>query len=258
MENANPVTTPLDPNMKLEPNPENREPNRSNDYTSLLGSLQYLAIATRPDIAYAVNRLAAYTANPSLQHYTAAKRVLRYVKGTKHYGITYRNDTTRHVGPSDSNLFYGFSDAAFANTEDKRSISGYVFLANGGAITWGSKKQTAIALSSTEAEYVALSEASREAMWLRHLYGELGFIQKEPILLLGDNDGSIAMTKNPQFHKRTKHVDIRWHWVRELVSDGLITISDCRDPQQTADILTKQLPRPKFTKHVGELGLSLV
>jgi len=97
-------------------------------------------------------------------------------------------------------------------------------------------------LSSTEAEYVALSEASREAMWLRHLFGELGFIQKEPILLLGDNDGSIAMAKNPEFHKCTKHVDIRWHWVRELVSDGLVNIVDCRDPEQTADILTKQLP----------------
>ena len=148
MENVNPVATPLDPNTKLAPNPENREPNRSNDYASLLGSLQYLAIATRPDIAYAVNRLAAYTANPSLQHYTAAKRVLRYVKGTKNYEITYRKDATRHVGPSDSNIFYGFSNAAFANADDRRSVSGYVFLANGGAITWGSKKQTAIALSS--------------------------------------------------------------------------------------------------------------
>ena len=131
-------------------------------------------------------------------------------------------------------------------------------MSNGGAITWGSRKQTVIALSSTEAEYVALSEASREAMWLRHLYGELGFIQKEPILILGDNDGSIAMAKNPQFHKRTKHVDIRWHFVRDLVQDGLINIVDCRDPEQTADILTKQLPRPKHTKHVNELGLSSV
>jgi hypothetical protein len=258
MEDANPVSTPLDPNGTLVPNPEATEANRSNAYTSLLGALQYLAVATRPDIAYAVNRLATYTANPSLQHYTAAKRVLRYVKGTKQYGITYRRNPTRHVGPSDSNLLYGFSDAAFANADDRRSISGYVFLVGGGAITWGSKKQTTVALSSTEAEYVALSEASREAMWLRHLYGELGFIQKEPILLLGDNDGSIAMAKNPQFHKRTKHVDIRWHWIRELVNDGLISISDCRDPQQTADILTKQVPRIKFNKHVGELGLSFV
>ncbi len=258
MENANPVSTPLDPNEKLKSNEEKRETNRSNDYASLIGSLQYLATSTRPDIAYAVNRLAAYTANPSFKHYGSAKRVLRYIKGTRNYGITYHASSTRHVGPPDSNLFYGFSDAAFANADENRSISGYVYLSNGGAITWGSKKQTCIALSSTEAEYVALSEASREAMWLRHLFGELGFIQKEPILLLGDNDGSIAMAKNPEFHKRTKHVDIRWHWVRELVGDGLINIVDCRDPQQTADILTKQLPRPKFVRHVNELGLSLV
>ena len=88
------------------------------------------------------------------------------------------------------------------------------------------------------------------------LYGELGFIQKEPILLLGDNDGSISMAKNPQFHKRTKHVELRWHWVHDLTNDGLINIVDCRDPQQTADILTKQIPRPKFSRHVNELGLS--
>jgi len=258
MADANPVSTPMDPNISLEPNKENGETNRSNDYASLIGSLQYLATATRPDIAYAVNWLAAYTANPSFTHYGAAKCVLRYIKGTRNYGIMYHAHSTRHVGSTDSNIFYGFSDAAFANADDRRSISRYVYLSNGGAITWGSKKQTTIALSSTEAEYVALSEASREAMWLRHLYGELGYIQKEPILLLGDNDGSIAMARNPELHKRTKHVDIRWHWVRELVSDSLINIVDCRDPEQTADVLTKQHPRPKFVRHVNKLGLSSV
>ena len=258
MEEANPVSTPLDPNIKLTPSKDGASPERSNDYASLIGSLQYLAVATRPDIAYAVNRLAACTANPSFEHYGAAKRLLRYIKGTRSLGITYRAQSERLVGPMDSNFFFGFSDAAFANADDRKSISGYVFLSNGGAITWGSKKQNTIALSTTEAEYVTLSEAAREATWLRHLYGELGFIQREPILLLGDNDGSIAMAKNPQFHKRTKHVDLRWHWVRELVNDGLINIVDCRDPQQTADIFTKQVPRIKFSRHVNELGMSLV
>jgi hypothetical protein len=206
----------------------------------------------------AVNRLATYTANPSVEHYTAAKRVLRYIKGTKNYGITYRDQNTRHVGPSDSNFIHGFADASFASIEDRRSISGYVYLSGGAAITWGSKRQTTIALSSTEAEYIALSEAARDAIWLRHLYGELGFIQKEPILLLGDNEGSIILTRNPEFHKRTKHVEIHWHWVRELHADGLINVVACRDPQQTADILTKQLPRPKYVQHVAELGLSPV
>jgi len=189
MENANPVSTPLDPNVKLEPNAEQREANRSNDYASLIGSLHYLTIATRPDIAYAVNWLAAYTANPSFDHYNAAKRVLRYIKGTRNYGITYSDQNTRLIRPPDSNLFYGFFDAAFTNADDRKSISGYVFLSNAGAITWMSKKQATVALSTTEAEYVAISEAVHEATWLRHLYGELGFIQKELVLLLGDNDG---------------------------------------------------------------------
>jgi len=118
---------------------------------------------------------------------------------------------------------------------------------------WGSKKQATIALSSTEAEYVALLEAAREAMWLRHLYGELGFIQKELILLLGDDDGSISMAKN---HKCTKHVELRWHWVCDLTNDGLINIVNCHDPQQTVDILMKQIPRPKFSRHVNEFRLS--
>jgi hypothetical protein len=230
--------------------------NKNNEYASLIGSLQYLTVATRPDIAYAVNWLASFTANPSFKHYNAAKRVLRYLKGTRNYGITYRDQNDRLIGPIDSNIFYGFSDAAFANAEDQKSISGYVFLANMGTITWMSKKQNTIALSTTEAEYVALSEAAREAKWLHHLYGELGYAQKEPIILLGDNDGSISLTKNPQFHKRTKHVDLRWHWIRELVNDGLIKITNCTNPQQTADIMTKPLPRPKFNQHVNEIGLS--
>ena len=256
MQDANPVTTPLDSNVKLEINKNEREGNDNNEYASLIGSLQYLTIATRPDIAYAVNRLASFTANPSFEHYNAAKRVLRYLKGTRNFGITYRDQNNRLIGPNDSNIFYGFSDSAFANAEDQKSISGYVFLANMGAITWMSKKQSTIALSTTEAEYVALSEAAREAKWLHHLYGELGFTQVDPITLLGDNDGSISLTKNPQLHKRTKHIDLRWHWIRELVKDGLINVIDCRNPQQTADIMTKPLPRPKFSQHVNELGLS--
>ena len=156
------------------------------------------------------------------------------------------------------NLVYGFTDASYVSTDDQKSISGYVFLSGGGAITWGSKKQTTIMLLSTEAEYVALSEATHEVMWLCYLYEELGFVQKDPILLLGDNDGSIAVVKNLEFHTRTKHVDIRWHWVWELYNDGLVNILDCRDPQQTPDILTKQIPRIKFVQHVCELGMSSV
>jgi Reverse transcriptase (RNA-dependent DNA polymerase) len=243
MQDTNPVSTPVDTNIKLEPNPEGSVGNWSNSFAMLIGKLQYLATATRPNIAFAVNQLAAYTANPSLIHYTAAKRILRYLKRTINLGLTYW-DTP------DSNIFYGYSDAVYANADGYRLTSGYVFFAGDAAITWGSRKQATIALSSTEAEYIALSESSHEIMWLRHLYGELGYIQKKPTLLLGDNDGLIAMACNPQFHKRSKHVDIRWHWVRDLVQDRLINIQDCCNPDQTADILTKALQKQKNTTSI--------
>ena len=251
MENSNPVAMPMDPNIKIDPNPEGNEGSRSNSYAKLLGELQFLTNATRPDIAYAVNKLSAYTANPSLQHIGALKRILRYLKGTKSYGITYSKS---FQDTSNSNIFYGFADAAYANSDDYKSTSGYVFLAAGGAITWRSKKQATIALSSTEAEYVALSEAGREACWLRNLYEELGFPQTSPTTIKGDNDGSIAMVKNPQFHKRAKHIATRWHWIRDLVTSNKLEIENCRDPEQTADVLTKPLPRPKHCKHVSEMG----
>jgi hypothetical protein len=155
-----------------------------------------------------------------------------------------------HQQSENSNSFFGYSDAAYANMDDYKSTSRYVFIANGGAIMWRSKKQMMITLSSTEAEYVTLSKAGREVCWLRNLYNELGYTQMAPSLIKGNNDRSIAMAKNPQFHKRSKHIMTRWHWVRDAVKDEILIIESCQDPEQTADILTKQLPHPKFQKHV--------
>jgi hypothetical protein len=252
LEEANPVATPMDPTIKLVPNPQVNEPNRSNSYAKRLGELQYIANGTRPDISCPVNKLAAFTANPSMQHYTALKRILRYLAGTKTLGITYRKPKDDH---DEENLFHGFADAAYANNFDLKSTTGYVFMATGGAITWKSKKQSIIALSSTEAEYVALSEAGREACWLRNLYKELGFPQSTSTIMKGDNEGSITLTQNPQFHQRSKHIEIRHHWVRELVKNKVIDIHDCRDPEQTADILTKPLLKPKHQRHTEEMGV---
>jgi hypothetical protein len=180
MENANPIGMPLDTHIKLVPNPEDNEPNHSNTFTKLLGELQYIGNHTRPDILYAVNIMGSFTANPSLQHYSALKRILRYLAGTKTLSITYSA-----VGDEDDaeNLFHGYLDAAFANQEGSKSMSGYIFLASGGAITWKSKRQTIIALSTTKSEYVALSESGHEATWLRNLYGKLGFTQTQPIVI---------------------------------------------------------------------------
>ena len=253
MLHANPVATPLDPNTVLKPNPEGNEGSRSNAYARLLGELQYIANATRPDIAFAVNRLASYTANPTLEHQGALKRILRYLAGMKTHGITYSALPIKGCG---ANLFQGYSDAAYANADNGRSTSGYVFTVGGGAITWMSRKQTTTAVSTTEAEYIALSEASREACWLRNLYEELGFPQPGPTVIHGDNNGSIAMARNPQFHKRAKHIETKWHLIRDLVEQGTVSLVSCRDPEQTADILTKPLARPKHKRHVEEMGVA--
>jgi hypothetical protein len=141
------------------------------------------------------------------------------------------------------------------NSDELMSTSAYVCLASGGAITWRSKKQTICVLSSTEAEYIALSEAGREILWLRGLYDELGFIQNSPTILCGDNNGAMAIAKNPLFHHRTKHIRLRYHWIREEINRSII-LQPCRDTDQTADVLTKALPRPKHRKHVGAMGLA--
>jgi hypothetical protein len=172
----NSVSMPLDPNIKLVPNLDGNEGNRSNSFTRLLGELQFLANSTQPDISFAMNQLAAYTANPSLQHVIALKWILRYFAGTKNIGITYLK--TSNNPNKNSNIIYGFADAAFANHNDYKLTSGYIFLAAEGAITWKSKKQMKIALSSTKAEYVALPEVASEACWLRGLFKNFPYSSK--------------------------------------------------------------------------------
>jgi len=136
------------------------------------------------------------------------------------------------------------------------SVSGYIFLTAGGAITWRSKKQMAVSLSSTEAEYVCLADAAREATWLRNLYNELGFPIEEPTTVFGDNQSALAIANNPQYHKCTKHFDIKFHFIREKVNDQSIVTEYCPTTEMTANILTKLLLKPKFNQHKAELGVS--
>src|SRR6266850_2381147 len=250
LEGANQVSTPLDPNMALVLNPDGNKGNRNNSYARLLGELQFLANATRPDIAFTVNRLASYTANPSIHHITALKRMLRYLAGTKSYRITYTTESER------SNLFHGYADAAYGNLDERRSTTGYVFITGKGAITWRSKRQPTVALSSTEAEYVALSESAREACWLRSLFGELGYKLVEATEIFSDNEGAVAMAKNPQFHQRAKHIEIKHHSIRQMVKRNKVKAQSCQGHRQTADVLTKALPHAKHKQHVSEMGMT--
>jgi hypothetical protein len=152
------VHTPLDSHVKLEPG-EPEAGNRSNNYAHLIGSLMYAAVATRPNIAFAINRLVLFTANPTMCHWTATKHVLRYLKGTKNIGITYSKPSE---DMATQNQFIGYSDASFANNYDRTSVSSYAFTSARGAISWGSKKQNTVSLLTTKAEYVCPSDAVQE------------------------------------------------------------------------------------------------
>jgi hypothetical protein len=250
MDHANPVGMPLDNNMMLEPNLDGNVGDCSNLYARLIGELQFIANATRPNITYVISRLSAFTANSTMQHVTTLKHVLRYLSEMRSHGITY-SDILDHP-----NHFFSYANASFANTDDYKSITSYVFKMASGVITWYSRKQLVTAMLTMEVEYITLSKVAREAWWLRNLFSELGFAQRLPMKILGDNKGSIAISKNPQFYKRAKHIGVQFHSVKEQVKEGKIVVESCRTQQQTTDVLTKALPWAKHKQHVAEMGLS--
>ena len=248
---AKPVSTPADLNVKLQKEDGVSRPVDKITYQSIVGSLLYAAITTRPDIAQAVGVVSKFCANPTQSHLTAAKRILRYLKGTVYLGLSYKKC-------ADGNLI-GYSDADWAgDVDDRHSTSGNVFLLAKGAVSWLSKKQATVALSTAEAEYVALSAATQEAIWLRRLLTDVGEPLEDPIVINEDNQGAIAMAKNPVGHARTKHIDIRYHFVREGVQNGAIILKYVATGEMIADILTKPLPRHSFEKLVLELGMKTV
>ena len=196
-----------------------------------------------------MSSVAKFCNQPTELHLTAAKRVLRYLKQTRDLSLTYVKNTPEAI--------IGYSDADWAgDVKDRRSTSGNVFLLGGAAITWASKKQNSVALSTVEAEYMALSVATQEAIWLRQLQEELGMKDAGPTLIYEDNQGAISMAKNPVFHKRTKHIQIRYHFVREAVEDEVITLEYCRTSEMLADSFTKPLPREQFERLRIGIGLS--
>lgn len=251
MEESHPVSTPMSATEKLPKLAQAEEGVDVKAYQSMLGSLMYLMIGTRPDLAYAVGALSQHAATPGKQHFEALKRAYRYVRATTDHSITY-------TGGTDGNTnLTGYVDADWAtDINDRRSITGYVFNMCGGAVSWSSKKQHSTALSSTEAEYMAASNASKEAIWLRGLLLELGAIKNDfPIPLLIDNQSAIALVKNGEFHERTKHIGIRYHFIRERYEDGEIELEYCPTGDQVADALTKPLSREKLETFVGAMGV---
>ncbi|KAK4324010.1 hypothetical protein Pmani_005322 [Petrolisthes manimaculis] len=201
MEDSKPVETPVDPNQNVCEATDECTLFDKEQYQSAVGSLLYLSVKTRPDIAYAVNSVTRYSTKPTSQHWKAVKRIMRYLKGTLDLGILYN-----YNGSTD---FVGYSDADWAgDINDRKSTSCYCFHLGGGPVSWSSKKQSCVALSTAEAEYMALASAIQEAVWLRKLAVDIQIDCKGPLLLYEDNQSTIAMSKNPQFHGKTKLIDI--------------------------------------------------
>lgn len=206
-------------------------------YKSMIGALQYIALSTRPDIAYSINQLSRYLANPGRAHWLGGKRVLRYLKGTAKAGLLYKD----YSGNQDTRIEL-FCDADWAgNVDDRKSTTGIVIKVNGCVIVWLSKKQTTVALSTAEAEYIAMATALQELIWINQYLTELGLKHPEAPVLRSDNQAAIQIANNDVLHNRTKHIDIRYHFIREIIRRGEVQVEWIHTKDQQADINTKGL-----------------
>ena len=241
MTDAKAVKTPVNPSMKFSKATDSSKVVNVEKYQSAVGKLLYLATRTRPDIAFAVCNVANYTANPTEEHWMAVKHISRYLAGTVQYGFVYTKENLMEC--------CGYSDADWAgDLDDHKSTSGYIFQVEGGSVSWKCSKQSCVALSTAEAEYMALSSAVQEAIWMRQLLSEL---KKEPMkstTIYEDNQSAICLTKNPQFHGRSKHMDIKYHFIRDQVNDGMVEVKYCKSEDMLADIMTKGLYGERFTR----------
>lgn len=216
-------------------------------YSALVGSLLYLACCTRPDISQAVGALSRYMSCPTEQHWIAAKGVLRYLVGTSAKGITFKRGAGSLIG---------YCDADFAGDLDtRRSTTGFVFVFNGGALSWSSKLQATVAVSTTEAEYQSAGSAVREALWWRVLMSDLGHACEGPVTILCDNQAAIKLLRNPLVSARSKHIDVIHHFARERVARGEVSFEYCSTHLMVADVFTKALSEQKHIKCCDCMGL---
>jgi len=247
MEASKPVSTPLATGSRLVKATDDDSNIDLKLYQGIVGSIMYGMLCTRPDNAFGIQQLSQFNSKPTNAHLQAAKRALRYLQGTQNVGPKYNAEITTPV--------QAYCDADYGAGEDRKSISGYVFMLAGSAISWQAKKQTTVALSTVEAEYHALAQAIKEAIWLQALLKDLGMEKYAPRTINCDNQGAIALAKNPTHHARTKHIDIQLHFVRDHVERGTIELMYCPTEDMVADIMTKALARDRHARLMGLMGL---
>jgi hypothetical protein len=251
LSNARPVSTPMEPGIQFSIDQCPSTINQTNrmhgvPYSEAIGSVLWPVVVSRPDAAFAVGILSQFIQNPGQAHWEGVKRVINYLGSTKDLWLTF--------GGKNASV-EGFCDADWGSQKHRHSISGFSFHFGQGAVSWSSKKQNIVSLSSTEAEYVAQTHAAKEAIWLRRFISEMSGGDEKPLTISCDNQGAIALAKDNKFHARTKHIDLRYHFIREAVEDGNINVKYVPTDDNVADIFTKALPRPKFERMVKLLGL---
>jgi hypothetical protein len=254
-----PLSTPLPPGYQVRAaksplSPEDTLFMRDKPFRPILGTIVWGSSGTRPDLAYACCVLGHVQSNPAPEHWDLLISVLRYIKGTLTYGIRYTPTADALVG--NGLKPEGFVDSDWAGCVDtRRSTSSYVFFMGAAPVCWSSKRQAVVALSSTEAEYISLARGTQQAMWMKNWLAGVFLPQELPFGLRGDNLGSISLMETTKGHGLSKHIDTRWHFIRERVADGEIAILSVPGKDNVADIMTKALPRSVHEKIVAQLGL---
>jgi transposase InsO family protein len=242
MSKAKPVSSTLAGHLKLSSkqsptSEEEKEEMKKVPYASAVGSLMYAMVCTRPDIAHAVGVVSRFLSNPGKEHWAAVKWILRYLRGTSRVCLCFGNG---------KQVLDGFTDADMAGDIDSRkSTSGYLITYSGGAVSWQSRLQKCVALSTTEAEYIAITEAAKELLWMKKFLQELG-LQQERYVLYCDSQSAIHLSKNSTFHSRSKHIDVRYHWIRDALDEKLIHIEKIHTDDNGSDMMTKSLPMQKL------------
>jgi hypothetical protein len=247
MSEAKPAATPLDPSIKYSHANDQewekvKEESKKNPYRQVVGSLLYLACGTRPDLSYPSTYMSQFNERPTAEHWRGVKHMLRYLRGTKFRKLRFQKTGKK---------LQAYSDADWGgDIIDRKSFSGYVLLLAGGPVSWSSKKQTSVALSSTEAEYISMCHATKEVLWFQNLLSEIcpNLVDTTQKILV-DNQGAIFISKNHATSERSKHIDLKYFFLRDLVKKKTILFEHVPSENNIADVMTKRVSKRILQEH---------